>query len=163
MHLCCSDQCFLLLNYKDLKVVPSFSFFLSFFVSQMAILLTAAKKTLPSTVHLSPGMFVELFELQPSPPPPVRRRVPFKLTQKWHCLVPRELNGSLSSKHITAQAPAGLLTSDTRLLLPGGAAGTQTGLRACFQCPHFSHSTFFCTKGSFGFPSITSVLTHFFS
>lgn len=51
-------------------MVPSFSFFLSLSVSQMAILLTAAKKTLPSTVHLSPGMSVELLELQPFPPPP---------------------------------------------------------------------------------------------
>lgn len=51
-------------------MVPSFSFFLSFSVSQMAILLTAAKKMLHSTVHMSPGMFVELFELQPPPPQP---------------------------------------------------------------------------------------------
>lgn len=53
-------------------MVPSFSFFLSFSVSQMAILLTAAKKMLHSTVHMSPGMFVELFELQPPPTPTLK-------------------------------------------------------------------------------------------
>lgn len=49
-------------------MVPSLFLSLSLSVSQMAILLTAAKKTLHSTVHLSPGMFVELFELQPPLP-----------------------------------------------------------------------------------------------
>lgn len=57
-------------RYKDLKMVPSFSLPLSFSVSQMAILLTAAKKALHSTGHTNPGMFVELFELQPFPPAP---------------------------------------------------------------------------------------------
>ena len=42
-----------------------FSLSLSFSVSQMAILLTAAKKTLHSTVHISPGALVELSEFQP--------------------------------------------------------------------------------------------------
>ena len=50
-------------------MVPSLFLFLCLSVSQMAILLTAAKKTIHSTVHLSPGMFVELFELQPPLPP----------------------------------------------------------------------------------------------
>lgn len=50
-------------------MVPSLFLFLCLSLSQMAILLTATKKTLHSTVHLSPGMFVELFELQPPLPP----------------------------------------------------------------------------------------------
>lgn len=75
--------------------MPSLSLPLSLCVSQTAVLLTAAKNTLPSTGQLSPGMFVELSESQPSLPPPVRRRVRFKLTQKWPSLVPRESNASL--------------------------------------------------------------------
>lgn len=82
-------------------MVPSFSLPLSFSVSQMAILLTAAKKALHSTGHTNPGMFVELFELQPFPPPPVRRPVSFKLIQKWHCFIPR--GGSVFSVQSTQQ------------------------------------------------------------
>lgn len=65
-----SSQCFLLPNSQDPKTVPSFSFFLS--LSQMAILLTAARKMLHSTAHSSPGMFVKLFELQPPLPPSLK-------------------------------------------------------------------------------------------
>ena len=64
-----SSWCFLFPSSKDLKTVPSLSLSLSLSVSQMAILLTAARKPLPSTVHSSPGVFVELFESQPAPPP----------------------------------------------------------------------------------------------
>lgn len=78
----CFRRCFPSPGHKDLKMVPSLflslslslspsslSSFLSLSLSQMAILLTAAKKMLHSTVHMCPEMFIELFELQPCPHP----------------------------------------------------------------------------------------------
>lgn len=133
-------------RYKDLKMVPSFSLPLSFSVSQMAILLTAAKKALHSTGHTSPGMFVELFELQPFPPPQSRRPVSFKLIQKWHCFIPRV--GCVFSVQSTRP--------HRRCRLPGGGACVPAQLVPWPLVPRaFSHpavtSPVFSTNDPFGF------------
>lgn len=93
-----SSRGFLLPSYKDLKMVPSFSLSLSLSVSQMAILLTAAKKTLQAPVHSSPGMFVDLFESQPFPSSPICRSVLFKLIGKRQCFTPGGLSASVSAQ-----------------------------------------------------------------
>jgi hypothetical protein len=81
-------------RYKDLKMALlslSVPVSLCLSVSQMAILLTASKKTLHSTVHMCPERFIELFELQPCPHPPAED-LSFQLIQKWHCFNPKELS-----------------------------------------------------------------------